>query len=62
MRRGEMRYAAACENADEEIQAIYDDPMTKHHGMADEIIEGWFKTHIKACEKCREATFQANMP
>ncbi len=60
--KGRILYAAACRQADEEIEAVYLDPMTKYSGCADEIIEAWMKTHIKACEKCRKATHEANMP
>jgi hypothetical protein len=60
--RDHTLYAAACKQAEEEIEAIYLDPMTKYSGVADEIVEAWMRTHIKACEKCREATFEANMP
>lgn len=63
MHRGDYHYAAACKQARNYIQAISEDPMSRFTGApVDDIIEGWMRTHVKACEACKEATFEANMP
>jgi len=55
------RYAAACKQANDWIDAVLTDPMGKY-APVDEIIEGYMRKHVVNCEPCREATFQANMP
>ncbi len=51
-----------CQEAQKYIKMVYDDPMTKHYGCGGEVVDGWLQKHIHTCEKCRKATYEANMP
>lgn len=51
-----------CKEAQEYIEAVYNDPMTKALGGGAEAVQAWLRKHIKTCEACKEASILANMP
>lgn len=64
MSRSQFRYAHAsdCPEAERYLQALYDDPMTQWSGCGGEISQDWLRKHTQTCEKCKEATMEANTP
>ena len=61
--RRPFRYVAVCKKAREYEQQLVEDPMTVAYGApVDEIMEDRMARHIKTCEECRMASFEANTP
>lgn len=61
--RRPFRYAAVCKEARKYERELVEDPMTIAYGApVDEIMGGYMARHIKTCEACRMASFEANTP
>ncbi len=43
-----------CDEANEALSAIWDDPMTAYSGIGSEIAEGFERRHRSSCERCQE--------
>jgi hypothetical protein len=54
-------YVPACDRAIKHVDAVLEDPMSKHAPI-DEIIEGWMSRHVDQCEVCKQASAEAGMP
>jgi len=59
-----MTYTAACdcEEANKRLRVITEDPITIESSCGGEISQDWLKSHIKTCDKCKQATSEGNMP
>jgi hypothetical protein len=43
-----------CPEVEKHHTTLFEDPMTQHYGIGDEVAEGWEGKHRLDCERCQE--------